>query len=68
MYPSFDYKTAQLCLEERIREAQEDHASQRRQLQQLSHATNWLGTRLIVWSQRFPTQSPTLHLYSRHIR
>lgn len=60
----FDHKTAQLALEERIREAQESHANQRRMMQQFAQALNWLGNRLIVCSQDLQTQPQTLDLHA----
>lgn len=66
-YNLFDYKTSQLGLEERIRDAQACHASDRHLRQQLSQALQWVGRRLIAWSQRVQTQSPTLDVHSHPI-
>lgn len=52
----FAHKDTQLYLEERIREAQACHAQQRRALQALAQAFDWLGNRLITWSQRLQVQ------------
>jgi hypothetical protein len=53
MFSPVEYKITQLALlEERIREAQDCRASQRLMLEQFSQAMNWLGHRLIGWSQR----------------
>jgi hypothetical protein len=58
----FDYQTAQLCLEDRIREAQACHARQRRMAQQLARVLTWLGNQLIAWGRRLQTQQQILEL------
>ncbi|MCE7981371.1 MAG: hypothetical protein DYG89_09285 [Caldilinea sp. CFX5] len=61
-YLGYDYKEAQRQYEERIREAQACHAEQRQMLQALAQAVNWLGGRLIAWSERVQMrQALTLH-------
>lgn len=60
----FDYQTAQLCLEERLREAQACHASHRRMIQQLGQAMSWLGNQFILWRRYLQTQPQTLDLRS----
>jgi hypothetical protein len=55
-YISYNYNEAQRQYEERIREAQECHAAQRRMLQQVAQVATWLGMRLIAWSERLQTQ------------
>jgi hypothetical protein len=56
----FDYRTTQLCLEERLREAQACHARQRRMMQQLGQAMSWVGNQLILWRRYLQTQPQTL--------
>jgi len=51
-YLGYDYKEAQRQYAERIREAEACHAEQQRMLQALAQAVNWLGERLIAWSER----------------
>lgn len=58
----FDYQTVQLCLEERIRDAQGCQARQIRMVQQLGQTMNGLGNRLLLWSQVLQTQPQTLEL------
>ncbi len=68
MFSPFEYKIMHhALLEERIQEAQACHASQRRMLEQFSQAMNWVGNRLIVWSQQLQPQQPSLHLHIRHV-
>ena len=53
---SYDHKEAQQQYAERIHEAQECHALQRRMIQQLAQALTWLGKRLVTWSERLQTR------------
>lgn len=66
-YLGYDYNEAQRQYEERIREAQACHAEQRQLLYALAQAANWLGERLIAWSERLQTRQ-ALTLQDGHYR
>lgn len=64
-FDPFAREAAQQRLQEQMREAQECHASQRRQMQQLGLLLNWAGKRFIVWGEKLQLRQQRLEPLNR---